>query len=960
MSRRKSYGWGSDAYPGETPQHQNDHARDVWQNHDEPVEPGSGEYQFFYGGGQLHVSPSHGHDELRGHAGVEKDHTGPTAVGYISVDRGRANWQAGGNVSLRGLHRVFKDYSKQVGWQWGGLTDLDGQPINDDFAPKKSMQIRNNETGEVHDFIVQGRTAHINADSEIIEQLELAGYKVAAYPEGNMSEMTDNYSPMGEDLELYNRGTNDGSSEPTKEDVPTGTFKCPDCGEIFHRWNAYLLHRKGEEPNTAPVEDGHFPEAPNMDLTLPNNWSPRQPNVMPLASVKDAERYEEFNDFADFLGLRSADARHYGAFRGGECVGVATVRDDTIQYLGGRNAFDRASLLVALQCHYGSLNGSDDDAVAEDYRQAGFVRTASGVHWSAGPAPKDQIDRPLPFIYDVQKDVIVVGHPGARHSDIPGEFTPGGIVEGSYLPGGAVHIHTMTNVPYTVRHMLDLWYWSHPHMEVKGVELHDAAGNKTKLARHSKTDVGHYIRQIAATDPAAWNAYQALSEAGGKVYVVGGAVRDALLQKEPKDIDLMVTGVPAEKVHQVLAGMPGNVDLTGKDFGVYRYRTRGHEVEIALPRTERSTGDRRVDFDVQVDHKLSIEDDLLRRDFTVNAMGVDLDSGTLVDPYGGARDIDERKLRTVHPSSFEEDPTRLLRGLVASSRHGLDPTEDTRQQMAANAHRLDGEARERIQAELDKLFKSAHPAAAIRLGHDTGILKHVFPEVAHNFDFDQNNPHHNFTLGQHLLNVLEGVSEKSDDPDLRLAALLHDIGKPKSAWTNPETGKNHYYRGPNGQGDNHDEVGANDAEQRLRALKYPVARIKRVQHLIKHHMFPAFSGPKGARKFIHRVGDEHADDLLTLRYADQRGKGQSEQELAARTHVDDQRALVEQVRSKQEATTQSALSINGNDIIGLGVKPGPEVGRILRQLTDDVVEDPSLNDPTLLKQRAQEYVNATP
>jgi hypothetical protein len=191
-------------------------------------------------------------------------------------------------------------------------------------------------------------------------------------------------------------------------------------------------------------------------------------------------------------------------------------------------------------------------------------------------------------VYDVDKDTIAIGQPGQRTSDIPGEFTPGGIVEGVYEPGGKVVIHTMTNMPYSKRHLLDLWYWQVPHMEVTGLELQDASGATTKLAKISSTDVGTYIKQLAVTEPAVWNAYQALRKAGGSVYVVGGAIRDALLQKEPKDIDLMVTGVPSEEVNHILSGLPGRVDLTGKSFGVYRYKTKGNEVEIALPRTEKS------------------------------------------------------------------------------------------------------------------------------------------------------------------------------------------------------------------------------------------------------------------------------------------------------------------------------------------------------------------------------------
>lgn len=1062
-SKTAAPGFGGDAYPGQTPQFEND--MDSRYMHDPAeFEPGSGQYQFFYGNGQLHVSPFHEHDELRGHAGVPHDHTGPVSVGYVSVDRGRANWQVSGNVALRGFARILKDYTKQVGWQWGGLTDVSGHPIDDSFAQKKSMILRDNLGGDDYEWVLQGRTAHIGTDAPVgaKQALTEAGYKVAEYPGGgNMNDRLDNYAPAGETYDLHNMGADKEEFDPrTQAEQPTGTFRCPSCSKVFNHWKQYIDHRREEDfPQDEPQDDGKFPEI-DLDKTLPGGYHERRPIILPLASVHEAEAYDEYEDYAGFLGITDDTHRAYGAYRNGELVGIATLRNNNIDLLRGRSETVRTTLVRAAQVYNSDLvaDGLDPRTAAT----TGFVRTSGMAYkWSAGSNPKDQLDRPLPFIYDVQDDKITVGFPGGRHADIPGKFTPGGIIEGDYNPGGQVTIHTMTNMPYSVRHLIELWYWSYPHLEVTGVELHDNAGNTTKLAsarnaidylskvldasprggifkvadnslkvatleddksvwlvgidvkdkgtglgtkvvdalheyaafskkrfavrnvkntkffdrfsylvptetgwdtkyesRLSKTDVGSYIKQLALTDPAVWNAYKALKRAGGEVYVVGGAVRDALLQKEPKDIDLMVTGVPTEQVDAVLSALPGRVDLTGKNFGVYRYRTRGKEVEIALPRTEKSTGDRRVHFDVDVDHNLPVEDDLRRRDFTVNSMAVNMDSGHLIDPYGGADDIEHRRLHTTHPASFAEDPTRLVRALVMAGRYGLHPDERTRHEIEENAHRLDLESPDAVQPILDKLFASHDPARAIRLAHETGLLKHIFPEVEHNWDFDQNNPHHNYKLGEHLVNVLENVSHQSSDPDLRVAALLHDVGKPASAWTNPETGFNHYYRGPEGQGDDHEVVGARMAEDRLRSLKWPTARIKRISHIINHHMWPAFSSTKGARKFLNRVGDEHADDLLTFRWADQHGKGQSPAELAARTSVDQQRGLVEQSRSKQEPTSTSALSVNGNDIIGLGVKAGPEVGAILRKLTDDVIEEPSLNDRNALLERAQEYRDA--
>jgi tRNA nucleotidyltransferase/poly(A) polymerase len=490
------------------------------------------------------------------------------------------------------------------------------------------------------------------------------------------------------------------------------------------------------------------------------------------------------------------------------------------------------------------------------------------------------------------------------------------------------------------------------------LEIENQEGETHKVA---STDVGSFIKTMVGADGAASAASKALKEAGGKVYVVGGAVRDALLQKEPKDIDLMVSGIPPEDVQMILDHLPGGVNLTGKRFGVYRYYTKGQEVEIALPRTDTyEKGGTRGQGQITVNHHLPVEKDLARRDFTANSMAVDLDSGRLMDPYGGARDIETHTLRTTHPNSFDEDPTRLVRALTMNSKHGLVPDEQTRKEMEEHAYRLDQESPDTLTQQLGKLLVSPNPAGGFRLAHETGVLKHLFPELANNFDFDQANHHHNFSLGEHSLNVLDKVSQKTKDPDLRLAALLHDAGKPASAWTDPSTGQQHFYAGiVNGipVGMDHAKVGADLAESRLReTFNYPVSKIRNIHNVISQHMFPQFSSPKGARKFLNKTGDA-ADDLLTLREADNSGKGT---DTSYKTSVDQMRGLVEQVRTAGEPTSQSAISVNGSDILTMGLRPGPQIGTVLRNLTNDVVQDPSLNDRTRLLERAQEYVNALP
>jgi tRNA nucleotidyltransferase/poly(A) polymerase len=870
VSKTAEFGFGGDAYPGET--------GEVKEriNHDEP-EPISGpeEYKFFYGNGKLEVSPYANHDDLRIRTGVDAGSTGPMAAGDVRVVDDVAEWTVSSNLSRSALESIFDHYGRQAGWTLGSIRDGSGNEVtskkrlwwgyNDQLLLSERPWSGSGGVIDIHNKTasVKGRTSGIWDAFE--EWADDFGYRLAA---------NDNNTKPLEDLEIENLYTPNApidppAREPLDDSKPQGPMSCPECGYQAKGWTDYITHRKDEQRLNEPENpDGGFPEL-DMDVPLKPHFHEREPIAMPLAAVRVASWDDHFDKFWGHGG-----DHHYGAFVDGELVGVATITpgSSSIAAVTARRHPERvyATLIARLQQDFPELDWALPDTLdALRLSKMGFVETTPGLmKWAAGKDPKDMIDAPLPFVFDIDKDQIFTGQPGERTGDVrvPGGYTAGGIVEGFYEPGGHIVITTQTDVPYSTRHMLDLWYWSQPHMQITGLSYEDQTGSRKKLAR-TATDVGSYVKTVAMADPAAWNAYKALKDAGGKVYVVGGAVRDALLQKEPHDIDLMVTGVPSDKVNHILGQLPGKVDLTGKDFGVFRYKTKGAEVEVALPRSERSTGDRRVDFDVSVDHKLPIESDLLRRDFTVNAMAVDLDTGTLVDPYGGARDIASRTLRTVHPSSFEEDPTRLLRALVASAKHGLTPNESTRAEMAKNASRLDLESRERIQGELDKLFASNNPAGAIRLAQESGILKHVLPEVSSAWEFDQRNPHHNYPLGQHLLHVLEGASEQSDDPDLRLAALLHDIGKPASQWIGPEGG-GHYYKHIDENGDqhgaDHELVGADMAETRLRALKYPNSRINRIRALIEHHMFPRFPLLKAHESFLTVRG---STPMICSRYA---------------------------------------------------------------------------------------------
>lgn len=993
-----------DSHPGQEPQADEDRRLRYFHKDDPGRELSKGEYNFLFANGRIEVSPFHDHKDLAKQIGLDDSEMGtpPLAVGYISVDVGMAHWSVQSNVGAKALSKVLREYTEHVGWKWGGMTDLEGEPVGtgSEFAPKNGRALGKDSrfvfsnghltlmkdqyqfrsfAASQEGSILYGRVEQ-NGDSYVRLLVDgavnlpdstarpvLSSFLDALHEYADDEGITllsgnDNVIKRIEDLELDNLY----SPEQNQDDQPffpnpsddhpergqSGLYRCPYCDVLRPTWQSYTEHIKDSHDLGDfewGEEDGKFPDSQMGDEqgSIPSaHFDEQQPAVFPVASVTEARRVDGFKTLAKAFGFDNDNHRHYVAFQYGSPVGWATLDQAGTLRAFRVNRPVASSLWRRVLRDYGELTVKETHLDEPWLKNAGFTQVnADTWRWAKGQDPKDLLEAEVPFIYDVQADTINIGQPGQRTSDIAGQFTPGGIVEGTYEPGGKVTLRTMTNMPYTVRHMIELWYAQHPQLEVTNIFKNDD-GNEQKLASQ---DLGKDVQSIALQDHAAREATQALLTAGGNVYAVGGAVRDTVMGKVPHDIDLMVQGVPKEKVGEILKALPGRVDYTGKDFGVFRYRSSGgSEVEIALPRVERSTGDAHTDFDVQADHTLAPEQDLYRRDFTANAMAVDLATGQLIDPYDGVGAIARNELRTVHEHSLAEDPLRVARALGAYARHGFEPTEGTRAQMVANAGSLDSLSRERVQMELDKIMASPNPAGAMRLAHETGVLPHLLPEVEAAQGFDQNNPHHERELGDHLFDVLDRTTALTDDPDVRMAALLHDIGKPGSAWEDPETGSFHYYRNALGQGENHEELGADMARDRLTQLRYPKERVQRITDLVRNHMYAPFTTPRGARRFLNRVGD-HANDLLDIREADNGGKSYGNTGKPD-LNVDNERDLLNQVRQGEQPTQRSQLAVNGNDLIQMGIPPGPQIGQVLEQLTNAVVDDPDLNDKeTLLK-----------
>lgn len=466
------------------------------------------------------------------------------------------------------------------------------------------------------------------------------------------------------------------------------------------------------------------------------------------------------------------------------------------------------------------------------------------------------------------------------------------------------------------------------------------------------------ILKAWSENAAAYEASQALFsyQDHAHVYVVGGACRDAYVGMPIKDVDLLATGWTADQIQSKLNELPGWSDLTGKSFGVFRYRhTDGSEVEIAMPRTEKSTGPGHTDFEVNVDPNLPLAKDLARRDFSCNAIAFNVFQHTVSDPFMGRKAIDDGIISIIHSNSFVDDPLRIMRALVLVARYCWKLDGITMLTAIYQSGLLVNETPERIQWEFDKLFEAVNTAEALRLAIALGILQIVLPEFTPCIGYDQNNKHHTRMLDDHSLTTLEHLSVETDDRDLKLAGFLHDIGKPASAWVDPEHGTNHFYkkRLDDGSfiGEDHEVVGAEITRKLMKRLRYPNDRIDRVSTLVGGHMWAPFTSQRGARRFINRYG-EHVDDLIALRWADQDGK----LEYPANDHdLTEQIELIKKVHAADQPTKTADLVIDGNDLIESGIEPGPIMGKILDYLTEEVIDDPMLNDKDMLIAMAHHY-----
>ncbi|HEX6791893.1 MAG TPA: HD domain-containing protein [Candidatus Krumholzibacteria bacterium] len=420
-----------------------------------------------------------------------------------------------------------------------------------------------------------------------------------------------------------------------------------------------------------------------------------------------------------------------------------------------------------------------------------------------------------------------------------------------------------------------------------------------------------------------------------ELYRVGGSVRDRVLGRaDVVDTDYLVRGIEPARLETILA-RHGKFVLAGKVFGVYHFSPRGEpSCDIAFPRTEKSTGPGHRDFVIESDWRLPVEDDLRRRDFTVNAMAERLPGDELIDPFGGVDDLRTRCLRMIFPEAFEEDPLRILRGARFAARFGLLPEPATAAAMRAAAPLLATVSAERIQEEMTRtLTQCETPSVAFELLREAGGLRVILPELDRCAGVTQNE-YHPDDVYWHTLKVCDAAPR--DSLLVRWAALLHDLGKVDTRQTvTDETGPRVVFYG-------HEVVSAEIAVRLLDRLRYPRSFTQQCAHLVREHMYryePEWK-PSTVRRFMARVGLDDIESLFALREADCRSRdlvGELDQ-------LRELRARVDAELSERNSVHIRNLAVDGDDIMReLGLEPGPQVGRVLEHLLERVLESPALN-----------------
>jgi tRNA nucleotidyltransferase (CCA-adding enzyme) len=441
--------------------------------------------------------------------------------------------------------------------------------------------------------------------------------------------------------------------------------------------------------------------------------------------------------------------------------------------------------------------------------------------------------------------------------------------------------------------------------------------------------------------------YKKAKEANFEAYLVGGCVRNMLLKKPIKDWDMTTNATPEQILKVFRDGFCDNqFGTVGLPIEISGQRC---VVEITTFRTEEGYSDRR--HPEKVSWGKTIEEDLKRRDFTINAIALKFEtqnqelSYKLIDPYGGQKDIEDKIIRAVgNPKErFKEDALRLLRAIRIATELSFTIEENTWKEITSDSALIKEVSGERIRIELLRILASNHPSEGIMLLKDSGLLQHILPELMTGIGVSQKRPGRHHTDDVFTHNILSLKFCPSTDPTVRFAALLHDIGKPE-AMSKDQDNLVIFH--------NHEVTGAKIANRICERLKFSKIDKERIVNLIRWHMFGVNENQTDSaiRRFLRKIGTQNVKDMMDIRIADRLGSGRPAESWRLKLFKE---KVAQQLKPAKFSIND--LKIDGNDIMKeLGIKPGPKIGDILQKLFEEVDEDLSKNDKKLLLKRIKD------
>ena len=431
--------------------------------------------------------------------------------------------------------------------------------------------------------------------------------------------------------------------------------------------------------------------------------------------------------------------------------------------------------------------------------------------------------------------------------------------------------------------------------------------------------------------PGAARILRVLEDHGYEAFVVGGCVRDSLLGRNPNDWDITTSALPL----QVKALFRRTID-TGLKHGTVTILMDGEPFEVTTYRVDGEYLDGR--HPSEVTFTASLQEDLQRRDFTINAMAYSEKKG-LQDLFGGLPDLEKGLIRAVGDPAkrFGEDALRIMRAVRFAAQLGYEVEADTVQAMKELAPTLSKISAERIAAELEKLLVSPHPEK-LKMAYECGITAVILPEFDRCMETAQNNPHHKYSVGEH---TIVSIGNARPDRILRYTMLMHDMGKP-SCKTTDEQGIDHFY--------GHQEVSAQMANDILRRLKSDNETRRSVAKLVRYHDLTCGLTGKSIRKAISLLGEDLFPLYLEVKDADTRA--QSDFRFQEKMdYLEQVRLLYRKILEEKDCLSLKDLAVNGKDLIEAGMKPGKEIGEVLGEMLEDVLMEPSHNTREYLMER---------